>query len=264
MSFFHSMISQPAPISYSVEYQEVLDYATLQGYALPSDAENTQYNQAVVDAVAEGVLDKLDVWWPMLANIDFATINFKSPGTYNLGLSANPPTYDPATGFTGNGTTSYLTTGWIPNNSLIYLQNDASIGYGCLTDVSSGMLDFGTASNVSNFAGIVINPRNASNNLTSRFNCATAGSKANANGIGRYHMDRSGSASYDVHKNGISLGNNAQASQGRSTFELYICGYNLAGTLISPSSRSIQYLWAGSNLTGLESTWDTILSNLYA
>ena len=47
---------------YDTDYQAILDYATTQGYTLPSDSQKTLQNQLLVDLKAAGIWSKLDTF----------------------------------------------------------------------------------------------------------------------------------------------------------------------------------------------------------
>ena len=61
--------------SFDATYQAILDYATAQGYTLPSDSQKLLQNQLVVDLKASGVWLKLDTF-----------ANFATDGSSNFAL----------------------------------------------------------------------------------------------------------------------------------------------------------------------------------
>jgi hypothetical protein len=82
----------------TTEYQDILDEATLQGYTLPSAADQITQNQMIVDAKASGVWSKMDLLYifTLSGGADFKKINWKNPTgvkitEYNNTVS---PTYD--------------------------------------------------------------------------------------------------------------------------------------------------------------------------
>jgi hypothetical protein len=54
-------VTTAAPL-FDADYQAVLDYATTQGYTLPSAGQQTLQNQLVVDLKAGGIWSKLDTF----------------------------------------------------------------------------------------------------------------------------------------------------------------------------------------------------------
>jgi hypothetical protein len=81
-----------------------------------------------------GVWPKLDALY-IFANSDSpsALINWKTPGTFGC-TAVNSPTFAADRGFTGNGTSSYLDTNYIPSsNGINWQQDSASLFNWCLT-----------------------------------------------------------------------------------------------------------------------------------
>ena len=117
-----------------ISYKAVIDYATAQGFTLPSvgqQAEQKILLDAMIDA---GIWQKLDVFYNFFTDGDanFAKINWKKPGTYQAVGTGHEPTFIPNSGFKGNGSSQYLDTGWAPSNGVLSVQNDAS--YFCQID----------------------------------------------------------------------------------------------------------------------------------
>jgi stage V sporulation protein SpoVS len=111
---------------YDATYQAVLDYATTQGYTLPSDSQKLLQNQLVIDLKAGGIWDKLDTFvnFATDGSSSFALIDWKRLTQYT---AVNSPTFTTNEGFTGNGTSSYIDTNFNPAISGVnYTLNDAS------------------------------------------------------------------------------------------------------------------------------------------
>jgi hypothetical protein len=111
------------------EYKAILAEAATLGYAAPSSDQKAKQDLFIKSLKSSGVWDKSDVLF-VFANDgskEFACINWKSPSGTKASL-VNPTflTFTPNAGFTGNGTSSYIDTGYSPNGSLNYKQNDAS------------------------------------------------------------------------------------------------------------------------------------------
>jgi hypothetical protein len=108
------------------DYQAILDYATTQGYTLPSVGQQALQNQLVVDLKAAGVWSKLDTFavFATDGNSDFALIDWIRLTQYT---AVNSPTFTTNGGFNGNGTSSYIDTNFNPATSGVnYTLNDAS------------------------------------------------------------------------------------------------------------------------------------------
>ena len=110
---------------FDADYQAVLDYATSQGYTLPSAGQQTLQNQLLVDLKAGGVWNKLDT---------FAL--FATDGSSNFGLidwirltqytAVNSPTFTADEGFTGNGTSSYVDCNYNGSTNGVNYANDSA------------------------------------------------------------------------------------------------------------------------------------------
>jgi hypothetical protein len=116
---------------FDADYQAVLDYATTQGYTLPSASQQLLQNQLVVDLKDGGIWSKLDTFavFATDGNSDFALIDWIRLTDYT---AVNSPAFTTNVGFIGNGTSAYVDTNFNPSISGInYTLNDASrIMYG--------------------------------------------------------------------------------------------------------------------------------------
>ena len=111
---------------FDADYQAVLDYATAQGYTLPSGGQQTLQNDLLVALKAAGVWSKLDTFanFATDGDSDFALIDWKRLTDYT---AVNSPTFTSNEGFTGNGTSSYIDLNYNPTiDAVNYSQDDAS------------------------------------------------------------------------------------------------------------------------------------------
>jgi hypothetical protein len=116
--------------AFDADYQAVLDYATTQGYTLPSAGQQTLQNQLVVDLKDGGIWSKLDTFGVFATdgNSDFALIDWIRLTDYT---AVNSPTFTTDEGFTGNGTSAYIDTNFDLSNlttKLITNQQNISTG----------------------------------------------------------------------------------------------------------------------------------------
>lgn len=256
---FHSLLSQDS--QYDPDYNAVLVQAIALGYTIPGASERATQNQMVLDMKAAGIWSELDIFYPMLTNIDFATLNWIAPTLFQLTL-VNSPTYSTATGFQGNGTTSYLTTGWAPDGDGVnYTLDDAAIGGLNTNDLNNNSVLYGTYQGV-NVNSAYLQPRSAGN-LIARTNQNGSTTVANANSIGRYHQQRTGPAAVEVFKDGSSITTLNNGSFGPSINGMHILAMNANGSITNLGTRQIRYMWAGASLDTLEATFDAILATYY-
>jgi hypothetical protein len=167
----HGIIgSSIVQFAFDADYQAVLDYATTQGYTLPSAGQQTLQNQLVLDLKAGGVWSKLDTFavFATDGNIDFALIDWIRLTQYT---AVNSPTFTTNVGFQGNGTSSYVDTNFNPSTSGVnYTLNDASrYFFPHAFGASSGVMD-GSSQNIN----VIFRQSSTQNKINSTTNLATA------------------------------------------------------------------------------------------
>lgn len=137
---------------YDTDYQAILDYATTQGYTLPSDAQKTLQNQLLVNLKTAGVWSKLDTFanFATDGSSNFALIDWKRLTQYT---AVNSPTFTTNQGFQGNGTSSYIDTNFnAVTQGVNYVQNNSSRYVYLHTASGTGALDGKPVASVNNMA----------------------------------------------------------------------------------------------------------------
>jgi len=134
------------------DYQAILDYATTQGYTLPSASQQTLQNQLVVDLKTAGIWNKLDTFGVFATDgdSDFALIDWIRLTDYT---AVNSPTFTTNVGFQGDGTSSYIESNYLPITNAINISQDSN-SYGYVmsqydTSPSSAEQHWGNAINTS-------------------------------------------------------------------------------------------------------------------
>jgi hypothetical protein len=91
---FAFMASQEAGVD--PDYQAILDYATTQGYTLPSEGQQTLQNTLVTSLKSSGIWSELDFLYIMATDGDsnYARINWSNPGTFQLADVGGTPVFD--------------------------------------------------------------------------------------------------------------------------------------------------------------------------
>lgn len=110
------------------DYQAVLDYATTQGYTLPSASQQVKQNQLLVDLKTAGIWSKLDTFAVFATDGDsnFALIDWIRLTNYD---AVNSPTFTVNEGFEGNAVSAYIDTNYNPFTSGVnFTLNDACFG----------------------------------------------------------------------------------------------------------------------------------------
>jgi hypothetical protein len=172
---------------FDADYQAVLDYATTQGYTLPSAGQQTLQNQLVVDLKAGGIWNKLDTFavFATDGSSDFALIDWIRLSQYT---AVNSPTFTTDEGFQGDGTSSYINTNFNPaTQGVNFANNNAGISLYVKIAQTLGVDIFGETSSA-------IRLRNA-NNVLQRLN-------AGSNALAAINMSGTGVLTWN--KNSIS------------------------------------------------------------
>lgn len=128
--------------SYSPEFQAVVDYAALQGYADISGAQKANLDALVTAYVAVGLWNTLDVLYiDAVEDSDWANINYINPGTFTK-TTVNAPVFTANKGWAGDGVSGYMSTNYtLGTSSTNWLDDDAGIGCHLHADsVSSGYM----------------------------------------------------------------------------------------------------------------------------
>lgn len=150
---------------YEAEYKSILDYATTQGYTLPSTAQRLKQNTLLSSLKTSGVWNKLDTFanFATDGSSSFALIDWKR---VSLLTAVNSPTFTTNEGFTGNGTSSYINTNFNPsigtnnytlNNAsrYIYTLNVVALFDGIESSVENRMGTTGTAQRINQGSGVI-------------------------------------------------------------------------------------------------------------
>jgi hypothetical protein len=121
----HGILQSGGVFIPDADYQAVLDYATTQGYTLPSASQQLLQNQLVVDLKDGGVWSKLDTFavFATDGNEDFALIDWIRLSQYT---AVNSPTFTTNEGFKGDGVAAYVDSGY--NYTGNVTQNDLHFG----------------------------------------------------------------------------------------------------------------------------------------
>lgn len=98
------------------DYQAVLDYATAQGYTLPSAGQQALQNQLVLDLKAAGVWSKLDSFavFATDGDSDYALIDWVRLATMT---AVNAPTFTTNQGYETDGATSLIDANYNPSTA---------------------------------------------------------------------------------------------------------------------------------------------------
>jgi len=187
----------------------------------PVAARQELINRFVVSLKAAGVWSLLDVLYVFAAHdSQAALINWKNPGTFN-GTANGTLTFTTDRGFTGDGSTGFIDTGFNPTTSGGNLTlNSAHIAVRVLTDFPNKNVigQGGSASRIS-----VETRRSTDNAFRGNLDDTTGWTFAGlASGIGHYIGNRSSSAARQGYINGISVGTDTVVSSALDNSDIFI------------------------------------------
>lgn len=255
-------------IDFEPEYQDVLDYASLQGYTLPSSPINIRNNNRVKYLKSEGIWDELDLLYIFdqeSGRDDFAKINYKSPSNYYLTAAPDfsEPTFTPNSGFKG-GTGLGFNTGWNASlHAINFINNDASVFFkGFDFDLSGGGVLCGARTG-NNTNQIMI--LEGTSNYVPRI-ATTAGGQGIALGDWNDHIIYTrGSNFRETYVNGvqdsIEFGINGPGSF--SNLDLFILCLNESGVPSTENDMGVSYCGLGSNQASKAIEIYEIMSDIY-
>lgn len=227
---------------FDADYQAVLDYATLQGYTLPSSDQQVLQNQWVLDLKTSGIWSKLDLLalFATDGDSDFALINWKALNTM---AAVNSPTFDTNQGFTGDGATAYIDTLIAPLTSVQYSLNSASFGYYTQNTISASQTRLGTRIGFNNAMSYDFSGSNM------RINTGTTANITSDINAGLHMYSRINSTTVRKDYNGINQGTALDNSTNLSSFNFYALALNNSGTAIINSNNQLALVFSGSDLT---------------
>ena len=208
--------------AFSAQAQQFFDRAP----TIPP-GDKTLWAAFIDGLVADGLWDDIDAIKVFAAfDSSVAGINIKS-SSFATTLT-NSPTFTQYRGFNGNGSSSYVRSGF----------NPATAG-GVLTLNSAFMLAWGLTARAANTTAlssayamgpeVTIYPRYTGDVTYTRIN-DSGGAVANANSDGCFIGNRTGSGSRETFRNGVSLGVVSAAPSSLPNQEIYICAANIDGS----------------------------------
>lgn len=207
----------------------------------PSAARKTLINDLIVSLKNAGIWTKLDCLYVLAAHdAQAAQRNWKAD-QFNL-TAVNSPTFTVDRGYTGDGSTSYLDTGWDPvNNGVNFVQNSADLFIWSRSNTREDKHAIGTT-------GAYINTWNLSiDTMSHALNAAADNSFPPGAADGLFLLSRLNSAEYHVYRNATLLGTRTVASLAPPSIDFRICA---SDTLFS--AREYAAAGFGGGLTSTE------------
>ena len=233
------------------DYQAILDYATAEGYTLPSAPVQTAQNQLLLDLKSAGVWAKLDSFANLATDgsPDFALIDWKRLITMQ---AVNAPAFTVNQGFKGNGTSAYINTNFTPSTDGVnYALDSCSFGYYAFSvlDTSNTNINIGSRTSVSPNIGLTY-PRGL-NETTLFINSSSTFSSTitTSSRLGIRHFSRVLSNRNEFYDDTGFVGSNANPSSELSEQPFYLFALNNQGTASFHTLTDISFYFAGGDLT---------------
>lgn len=199
---------------------------------------------------AAGIWDKFDLFYVFAAqDAVTACLNWVSLN-YNCTL-VNSPAFVAYEGFTGNGSSSYIKTGWNPNTQGINFQlNDCNLGAYSRTDQTENVYVIGCIETGTVYLRMALSyDDDPTIGMVATVNSNVGKFSANANSLGTHATERTGASAYALYRNGSSLSAATNASTTIPNGELYILTTNSAGSPTGGySTHQISCAFAGASL----------------
>jgi hypothetical protein len=223
----------------------------------PTGARKTLINNLIRSLKQAGIWSKLDAFYVMAAADAQAAQRNWIADAYNL-TPTNSPTFTADQGYQGNGTSSYLATGFTPSSapSPKLVQNSASLGVWSRTNIAENAVDIGAKGSNPGTQDSTIMIRNSSNQFLNRLNIIAGGgySPANASSVGLFVAVRPDASNLIDYVNGAVIGTGAVASAVVATIEFNIGVRNDNGTFNAYSTKQYAAALIGSSLSAAENS----------
>jgi len=246
------------------DYQAVLDYATLQGYILPSETVKTAQNNFFLDLKSFSLFSKLDSFSIFASDGDssFALVDMKKLITKT---AVNSPTFDSNIGFTGNGTSSYIDFNFSPANSGNYAISNSSVGvyYGNVLTRENNGIGLGLRQSTNNNSTSV-SPYNATEALLGVNNDLGFDLENYTKENGLFVVCRDNPTNYNFYLNGV-LASNIIISEDSflSTSNFFAFAFNTGSSAVRFSNDLIKFVFTGQSLNEIDNINLNIAFNNY-
>lgn len=260
---FTQLLSGSGSVTFCSEYQAILDRATTLGYTLPSAGQQVKQNTFLEYLKTNSIWTALDRLWVFATDgsSDFARIDWKNPSG-DLALAVNSPTFSSNTGFTGNGSSSYLRTQFIPGTEGVnYTLNSACAFFGGKIN-STFKYGIGQQA-VANLNGVHIGGNATADVFRINGTNFTANVIPTSTQVFAY-VDRTDASNCRYSINGASPTTVANASTQLPSIEVYIHALNNNGSASGYNDQPCNIVGFGASINPVTfyTGWNTYLTSL--
>ena len=238
---------------FDASYQAVLNYATAQGYTLPSAGQQVLQNQLVLDLKATGFWNRYDSFgmFAQDGDINFGLIDWRRLVTMT---AVNSPTFTSNIGIKGDGSTAYINTNFIPSvDGVNYTLNDAGVSI-YVYDIDNKYL-IGTLSDQVRLRG------GGDDNRINGDRGDDAGLISNINQ--NIHLDRKSSTQIVYQQDEPDDGQTIKTTNGNNSTSIPNENIWLLRILTVESSAGISYFIARNSMTETEKNTQNTILNTY-
>jgi hypothetical protein len=217
-------------------------WITAVGSANTTQAEVTVLTNMVVAMKGDGSWAKLDRLWIFATTTQAAAmVDLVARASITLPVA---PTFTARLGFTGNGTTQYIDTGYNPATGVQYTQNSASFGVWIQAAATSGNMYLGSHSTTNN-----INKSGTSSGFDVNGGAGTTKVTNPTSGVGFQHTERTTSGLIGISHNGVSLGTGVSSAAARTSANLFaLASNNGSGVATGFGTQTESVVFAGGSM----------------
>lgn len=229
-------------VTLDTDYQALLTKNTALGGVAPTPINQGAGNNYILTLKANGTWASKDIIYVMMTDGDavFASLNWKNPNSNQL-VTHGTITYTSRKGFTGDGTTGYLDTGYNSSTGTKFTQNEGGIA-AYFYDNSPCFIG-----NVATGARVTLQPIYSSTTI-GNVNDNTNTLLGNSYIGGYYHAYRTISSQCNLAKNGgkVTVGTSS-TTVARPNANIYLIARNNAGTADVFTTGTVSMLWVGAS-----------------
>lgn len=224
----------------------------------PDATRKALISKAITDLKSAGVWDKLEtLYFPAAHDAQAGQLNWKE-NSYSL-VPINSPVFTIDRGYKGDGSSSYLDTGWYTGSKNLFQGNAASMGV--YVNNEGGLVPNNT-SVVMGSGSCVILTKATSGLVRGRVNGQTTQDLPPTvvpSRMGSTALNRTATNNTDVYRDGVQVGSGNTASVTRNTVTFALLGFNSSGTMANWSTEQIAMAFMGGVLAPTEiAAFDTI------
>jgi len=202
----------------------------------------------IVAEKAAGTWALTDDYWPLWG--EDAIGGLTSLKQRRLATAVNVPTFTADRGYAGNGTTSYLSTGFIQSVHSVAMSG-ANLRLAVYQRDNLAVNTSAAGVNEAATRGLFLRTRGTTNFLAGQANCTTVNSTSTvATSAGWSAVSRTSSPLFQFWKNGVVITTPVPGAFTSSlpTTTIFICAHNVAGTPTTPSAAQIAFGCIGAAL----------------